>query len=426
MQILPEELMFTVKREEEFYNASELDQFKLMDYQVIFDLLLKKMNPIPFSDYLKRYIYLKAQMTGNYKEIGDDVYQKYIIESFRKTDTPPSFTPTSSKISALAKNWLKQPAVSRNTVFLLGFGLEMSADEVSEFLKKGILEGDFYFKNPREVIFKHCYENRYGYKKACELLNAYEEYTQTFYENLLDEKTVGARRIFSSVKDSQELVKLLAKHNLTIDKVTGTTAKNQFEALYNDCRKIIAKSKQTEYDRDYEEKLSDLKGNLLRNRRLFDFEKKKEIENYRTSRKVFTIEDITESDVEKHLCSGTPVDKNGNLTKISSSALSVHFAKKRLSKQHLTDINTGKSEPDRFDLITLKFFIVAEKNQNEPANTRWWNFVEETNEMLNECSMGELYIANPYDAFLQLCMLSEVPLATYDSVIEKSFEQQNS
>lgn len=50
---------------------------------------------------------------------------------------------------------------------------------------------------------------------------------------------------------------------------------------------------------------------------------------------------------------------------------------------------------------------------------------QEFNEMLNECSMVELYTANPYDAFLQLCMLTDVPLATYDSVIEKSFEENN-
>lgn len=425
MNNIPEELMFTIKREEEFYNASELEDFKSRDYQVVFDFLLKKMNPIPFCDYLKRYIYIKADMDGNYKEISDEVYQKYIVESFKKTGTPPSFTPTSSKISALAKNWLKQPTVSRNTVFLLGFGLEMSTDDVSALLKKGILEGDFYFKNPYEVIFRHCYENGYNYQKASELTEAYKAYSESFFEALLEEKTVGAKRLFGNIKDSTELVKLLAKYNLSIENVGGVTLRYTFDALYDECRQIIAQSKQHEYDRAYEEKLSELKGGLLRNRRLFDFEKKREIENYRSTRKVFTITDVTESDVEKHLCSGTPVDKNGNLTKISSSALSAHFAKKRLSKQHLTDINTGKSEPDRFDLITLKFFIVAEKNQDESANTRWWNFVKETNEMLNECSMGELYIANPYDAFLQLCMLTDVPLATYDSVIEKSFEEQN-
>lgn len=422
MQILPDELMFTIKREEEFYNASELEEFKTVDYQVIFDLLLKKLNPIPFCDYLKRYIYVKAGFDGKYKEIGDEVYQQYIVESFKKTETPPSFTPTSSKISALAKNWLKQSTVSRNTVFLLGFGLGMNAEDVSLFLKKGILEGDFYFKNPYEVIYRHCFENGYGFKKASELTDAYNKYREAFFENLLEEKTIGAKRLFSNIKNSEELVRLLAKYNLNVENISGSTVKSCYNKLYDECRQIIAESKQAEADRDYEEKFSELKGSLLRNKRLFDYEKKKEIEDYKTSRKVFSIEDITESDVEKYLCSGTPIDKNGNLTKISSSALSSHFSKKRLSKQHLSDINSARSEVDRFDLITLKFFVVAEKNQAMSGNSRWWRFVEEANEMLNDCSMGELYIANPYDCFLQLCMLTDVPLATYDSVIEKSFE----
>ena len=42
--------------------------------------------------------------------------------------------------------------------------------------------------------------------------------------------------------------------------------------------------------------------------------------------------------------------------------------------------------------------------------------------MLAECSMGELYIQNPYECFLLICMLAEDPLGTYADVVERSYE----
>ena len=146
------------------------------------------------------------------------------------------------------------------------------------------------------------------------------------------------------------------------------------------------------------------------------------LKNFKEKQKQITDKDVSESDVEKFLCSGTPIDKKGNLTKISVSSLSANFSKKRMSRQHINDITSGKVSVDRFDLITLKFFIVAHSNIHEKNINKWWTFVDETNKMLEVCSMGELYIANPYDCFLQMCMLTDDPLSTYDSVIEKSYD----
>ena len=36
--------------------------------------------------------------------------------------------------------------------------------------------------------------------------------------------------------------------------------------------------------------------------------------------------------------------------------------------------------------------------------------------------MGELYIQNPYECFLLICMLAEDPLGTYADVVERSYE----
>ena len=55
------------------------------------------------------------------------------------------------------------------------------------------------------------------------------------------------------------------------------------------------------------------------------------------------------------------------------------------------------------------------------AKTRFLEFVDDTNTILNECSMGEILTSNPYECFIMMCMLSEDPLGTYADVLEMSY-----
>jgi hypothetical protein len=43
------------------------------------------------------------------------------------------------------------------------------------------------------------------------------------------------------------------------------------------------------------------------------------------------------------------------------------------------------------------------------------------NRILCESGFKELHAVNPYEAFVLMCLLSEVPLATYADVWEMSF-----
>ena len=77
---------------------------------------------------------------------------------------------------------------------------------------------------------------------------------------------------------------------------------------------------------------------------------------------------------------------------------------------------------DRFDLITLNFFVFSNDDKYQNNKSRYFNFVDSTNRILNECSMGELYITNPYECFLMMCIVSDAPFSIYSEVLEKSFE----
>ena len=124
---------FTEIAYDSMYDVVDDSSFREKDAELIYKALESRLKMIPFGNYLKRYIYKKAGIDGKYDEIPIKDYQLIIRESFSDNHTPASFVPSSSKLSALSKNWLTQKTVKRNVVFLLGFGLNMSVTMLMHF-----------------------------------------------------------------------------------------------------------------------------------------------------------------------------------------------------------------------------------------------------------------------------------------------------
>ena len=132
---------------------------------------------------------------------------------------------------------------------------------------------------------------------------------------------------------------------------------------------------------------------------------------------------LKKTDVEKVIFNGVPMDQMGNLKKMSASILSRHFAQKRLSRQRIRQILNGKSPVERYDLITLEFFILSQRMENEKPKERYECFLREIRQILSECSMGEIYLVNPYESFILMCLLTDCPLAVFSEIWEMSYER---
>ena len=362
---------FTRRAAQRFRQVVSLDSFEDEDSDVIFHYLYKEMELVSFGDHLKRYIYERAELEEPFSEVPQEVYKEIILDSFKETYTPKSMNPTSTKLSALVNNWLNQASVKRETVFLLGFGLKMTAEDVSDFLTR------------------YCYSTQQGYHKAEELKKKYEtlspvemDNTQVLYGNSL------------CLDTEEKLIDYLAK--LKAKRVDPISEKSQafqeFTRLLYHAKQIIAGL----YQHDEEEKGGD---------------------------KVWTAERITPSDVEKVICSGIPINKMGNLKKMSASILAKHFSQKRFSRQRITNILSHKLPVERFDLITLGFFIVSQEMEDDDPFNRYKNFLDEIQDILLRCGMGEIYIVNPYECFLLMCLLTDCPLAVFSEIWEKSYEE---
>lgn len=416
-------LDFTIKSEEDFYETVDVSSFIDEDAELIYEHLHNKMKIIPFGDYLKRYIFKKAYFTGDINDVSLKEYQEIIISSFAENNTPKSFEPTSSKLSALTKNWLTQTAVKRQTVFLLGFGLNMSVSDVSKFLTNAQGERDFNFKSPFEVICWYCYKNGYKFPKFIQLMEAYEELPCN-NSIAISDATIGIRGLFYNISTEDGLMKMLAELKYENNgKLFSVSAKRNFDELYYRVRCIIAQ----EYNAAEEEK-ANIKASEyiegLGESMAFSYDvKRHKYEKLKSDFKAYTADDISEADVEKYLCCGIPFDGKGNLLKFSKSTLYGHLSNKRMSRQHIHEILSEKTAVDRFDLITLCFFVHAMNELVQNSKTRYIEFVDDINSILANCCMGELYVANPYECFLLMCTLSEWPMGAYSDVFEMSYEE---
>lgn len=419
-------LDFTGIALESMYDTVDDVYFRDKDAELIYSTLECRIKTIPFCDYLKRYIYQRAELTGDYAEIPIKDYQIIIREAFSENHTPASFRQVSSKLSALSKNWLTQQTVKRNIIFLLGFGLHMSVDDVNRFLTVVLREQGINFKDPFEIICWYCYKNGYNYLKFEKLWQAYQETPANAVDvgAIYSEYTIGFRRSAGAIYDDITLLAHLSKLKTDdcVSKISVTSQK-YFEKLYDDARDIVAEM----YNSSEEEKNSLMVeryiNQLGRNDCLYDYDKQRRIQKKRSERYVFSRDDITPGDIERVICSAIPLDGHGNLMPIRESKLNEHFSGKKLSRQRLNDILSHDTQIERFDLITLNFFIYSQRIDAYPERKiRYMHFVDSTNEILENCSMGELYVTNPYECFILMCILSDDPLGTYADVWEKSFD----
>lgn len=391
---IPDELDFTAYAAQSLYDTVDDAYFRDQDSFLIYHALRNRLKAIPFGDYLKRYLYQKAELTGGWNQIPLKEYQQIIRDAFADNLTPPAFSPTTAKMGALTRNWLTQQTVNRKVVFLLGFGLGMDTADVNAFLTKGLREPEINAKDPFEVICWYCYQHHYRFPKFARLWELYQSMAADCLDLglLYEDRTIDMRGRMHGIQDDMALLGYVTRLK-TADNTPkfSATARTHFLRLYDEARDLIAALYNRESDHPY------------------------------------TREEITAGDMEKIICSAIPVDSFGNLTPGKHSSLNGQFLGKRFSRSRVHRILSGDTEIDRFDLITLQFFIYSLQVDDFPKQKqRYLHFIDTTNQMLEDCCMGPLYIANPYECFILMCILSDDPLGTYADVWELSYESADS
>ena len=354
--------------------------FQEMDAEMIFDALRNQFAPAPFCAYLKRYLYLKANMTGSYRAVPFHVYYTTLMDAFLISGTPASMKRGKSRLDNRVRSWLQQSAADRNTVLLLGFALSMPTEDVNHFLTGAIHERKLDPDDPLEAVCAYCYDHGYGFPKMEMLMKLYHELETDPDLSRVDE-TQPAGRPESALQIEQD--RALLSGMLAGGTGHTTPAKlrteKHFHRLYAEACAAIQTSAHSP---------APVPPHVL--------------------------EDI--------LCASIPRNRHGNLIPRMNSSLREEISGRRMSRQRLHTLLHGGAEPSRFDLITLQF-LVSSVSAAYPADPkkRFDAFVQETNRVLQDCGFGGLYTASPYECFLMMCVLSLDPLGTYADVLEMAY-----
>ena len=425
-----ENLDYTARAYESFYEVVDDPYFLRKDQNAIYEALKKKIRTVPFGDYLKRYIYEKAQMEGDYRNIPLSDYQTILCNEFSERQTSSSFSPTTARLRNLAKNWLQQRTVNRRVILLLGFGLGMSVEDVNDFLTKAIKEQRLNARDPFEVICWFCYRNGYSYIRFEKLLRTYEQRNADGSGNRpeasnLDSTSVYRQRLLS-IQSEAQLFDYLASLPIEYGTVyQSRSAREQFDALYREvCDWVAEYFTEMERNRSAIEKRR-LEEKLERSDRYFDFEKQEMLQQATERYHLFEPSEIKPVDIEQLVFSSVPKDQHGNLFPLKLSSLFYQFSGSRLSRQHITDILNGNGQITRYDLLTLNFFVFYKNMKaDEPKLKRYAAFIDTSNAILDQCGMGPVYPVNPYECFLMMCVLSEDPAGTFSDVWEMSYAEE--
>ncbi len=422
---LPSDMEFTVHVKRAIVKTINDPYFRDRDPELMFKALMAEIRSVSFGEYLKRFILEKEPDLMSVYSTDEDAYLDYLCNAFKRAAVPSSFSPTTAKLRALAKNWLSQRVVNRNVVFLLGFALKMKPEEVNEFLLKAIKESKIDPKDPFEVICWYCYQFHFPYSKFAELWNIVSggELAKDDGLSLMSENTVRVRKDMESISTETQLLEYLSRLNL-IDRSgrQSIAARHQFDELYHQACVYCAEIKTEIEKKDVQTKAIRFADNLYRSDRIYDYQKEERIQKARSLFHKYKAEEITPGDFENILYSAIPKDKNGNLIPMKESLLNVQFSGKRLNRQHISEILDGKGAISRFDIITLCFFDVANDPQDYQNNKdRYDLFARKVNGCLAKSDMEPLYVANPYESFVLMCMLTDDPLGSFSDVWELSY-----
>ena len=378
---------FTLTAMKEFYDTIESDQFQGASEDTIYKYLTNIMEIVSFKDFLRRYIYEYAGIKENFNQVTN--YPELLLEIFARNDCyDPNDVEEKKKLKKKANRWLTSESVKRENMFYIGFGLDMNDKQISEFLTLVLKEPDFDFTSPSETIYWHCRYNGKSWMEAQKLLEAYENQAEdpSIRENHMWQAMQNDPKMYVSSEEGLEKYLHYLKQ-LGVAKKRETQAREVFMRLYERAQKLCAKHLNRYPDLiEKDGKQAELKA-----------------------------EDINPSRMESILYSGVAVTDNGNL--MSFAKLKEQFKSKRLSRARINGILGGKPI-ERFDLITLIFLIYAldEEKLTKSAPARFNEFVDETNDLLIEAGMIELYPVNPYEAFVMMCVVSEDLLDTFAGV----------
>lgn len=376
---------FTIRAWSRIEGMLDREMFLKMEPDALFRALVGQFRPRPFHEYLKRYLYLKAGIRQPFHTVQTQAYLDIVMAAFQETNTPASFLSGTTRLRQSATNWLTRNDVSRDAVLLMGFGLYMTPEEVNDFLAKALHASVLDPDQPREAVCLYCYQHQYSFAKYQQLWHLYETMGDQLDASRI-EQNQPVNRPASRIVIAEDTD--LLSHLLACRKNGGLTpaqirAREAYVQLYQGTLQMLSRETSSRPGRG-------------------------------------------PGMVEKVLSAYAPVSPHGNLVSRRAIGTLADFARRRVSRQQIHNILTGSSLPSRYDILTLHFYQQSELCGTETDRKKALiRFMDSSDSLLTGCGFGGLYPADPYDAFLSVCMLTDDPFAAYSDIMEYAYTDLN-
>lgn len=397
-------------------------------------LLEKSYAKYLFGDYLKRMVYelyIFPEDDGRkITEIPEDEYIKDIQQIFKENGMKGvgtlQFGGSTRLTPSNLKRWMGMPCyqVSRELVFLFGFGFNMFAEQVEELLTKVIGQAGFDFRSAQETIYYWCLKQNRGYsglrewqEKYMEIQEEAEEQKESGIYEEKEECAGGARTRYYKEKavritdedGFKEYLRELEK--IRRDTRNRITARETLNIVVNILWYELSK------ERRGETKWLEL---LIEQKEEGDAQNRTK----RTQREIKTMQKYWREVSLDPLIQSIWQEEDPVAISEKSRELAP-LLPDMWKKRSLQDKLNGESRVRKEDILTGVFLTYAHQlekqmpymsGEEKDYMVRVETYVEDVNTYLEQCGMGEFYIVQPYEIFLVLCLLYDKPYSFFLSV----------
>ena len=398
-------------------------------------LLEKSYAKYLFGDYLKRMVYelyIFPEDDGRkITEIPEDEYIKDIQQIFKENGMKGvgtlQFGGSTRLTPSNLKRWMGMPCyqVSRELVFLFGFGFNMFAEQVEELLTKVIGQAGFDFRSAQETIYYWCLKQNRGYsglrewqEKYMEIQEEVEEQKERGIYEEKEECAGGARTRYYKEKavritDEDGFKEYLRElERIRRDTRNRITARETLNIVVNILWYELSKERRGETKWlelliEQKEAEGDAQNRTKRTQR--------EIKTMQKYWREVSLEPLIQSIWQEE----DPVAISEKSRKLAS------LLPDMWKKRSLQDKLNGESRVRKEDILTGVFLTYAHQlekqmpymsGEEKDYMVRVETYVEDVNTYLEQCGMGEFYIVQPYEIFLVLCLLYDKPYSFFLSV----------
>ena len=327
-------------------------------------------------------------------------------------------------------NWLsgkKHPRHSvdvREDVFRLCFALKFNEKQTSEFFVKCYLDRPFNYRNLKEVVYYFCLKNGRGFKTAKEIIMRIGDFS---VESPIQETRLIENELNRS-NDTEAFIRYMITHRNSFDRPSHTI-KTYLKRLFDECYEKACDEHPEifSYKAGLDSEKDDLKSKPFKVHTVkkpilhTDHQKYKGMSIRKVLAAIYTKPDGNTQDkmYKEKVKKDVSVYKKSSameIPEIVSESMLKHTDSKLFSEENYKE---GSNQTVRKALILLNFYRhmvgIISNNDYSPRyrNNRFCDFVDNTNDLLQECGFVQMYWRNPYDWFFLFCAATTNPLETF-------------